>query len=419
MSRFGDFEPLCTSTPSYTWCNLFYRQLRDLNSTIPNLLPGLSSDPSSAPMGINPKCGIPLVSSSLSSLSSLASSSGSNADSSISWGSGNSLGNIANIIACGLSIPVVLALVWFISKRKAAVGRVEMRILISVYGLSLILQILTTTSVLEQGSTALVVLTAIHAGVVAAWFWMLLANGMVATQFVDDGSWASLMPFSIFSAAIFAGTTYISLDVALHITDTLGPPDRTDPNSIRDLKSIPLFVLTSIWPLVAALLYFGLITYIVLRILNERKPFFLFLLSAILFVLGQLAWFLLGRVVCAGSNAKVDGSFINTILETAAIVMLFMGWRSITEGEFSLRFFDFWLWLLSLFSCFDIFWFSVLCSSVLFVSYGLYALCCNVSVCSCFFPWFVSRRGGLVFCGRLKCVGAGPNGCWTVTGEGC
>ena len=27
MTRFGDFEPLCKNTPSYPWCNLFYRQV--------------------------------------------------------------------------------------------------------------------------------------------------------------------------------------------------------------------------------------------------------------------------------------------------------------------------------------------------------------------------------------------------------
>ncbi|KAK7458750.1 hypothetical protein VKT23_009751 [Stygiomarasmius scandens] len=332
MTAFGHFEPLCTSVPSYTWCNLFYRQLVDLNDSIStNLLPGLSFDPSSAPVGINPKCGIPHVSSSLSTISSFARSSNSSADSSIDWGTGNSLGNIANIVASGLSIPFVLFLIFSISRRQAAVGRIEMRILFSTYVLSLILQILTTSSLLEQGSTALVVLTAIHAGVVAAWFWMLLANAFVATQFIDDGSWASLMPFTIFSLAFFVGTTYVGLDVALHITNTLGPADRSDAASIENLKSIPLFVLTSIWPAVAALLYLILISYIVLKILNEFKPFFLFLLAAVLFILGQLAWFLLGRVVCSGSNAKVDGSFINTILSTAAVGVLFLGWRSITE----------------------------------------------------------------------------------------
>lgn len=95
MTRFGDFAPLCHDTPSYPWCNLFYRQLRDHNSSA---LVGASADPATAPVGINPNCAIPFV------------------------GVDHSLANIANIIACGLSIFVVAALIWFTSRRRAAVG---------------------------------------------------------------------------------------------------------------------------------------------------------------------------------------------------------------------------------------------------------------------------------------------------------
>lgn len=35
------------------------------------------------------------------------------------------------------------------------------------------------------------------------------------------------------------------------------------------------------------------------------------------------------------SKAKVDGSLIATILETASVFMLFLGWKSITEGMYS------------------------------------------------------------------------------------
>jgi hypothetical protein len=44
-----------------------------------------------------------------------------------------------------------------------------------------------------QGSTSLVVITAIHAGLVAALFWTLLANALVATQVVEDGTRSSLV----------------------------------------------------------------------------------------------------------------------------------------------------------------------------------------------------------------------------------
>ncbi|KAJ3493413.1 hypothetical protein NMY22_g20214 [Coprinellus aureogranulatus] len=50
----------------------------------------------------------------------------------------------------------------------------------------------------------------------------------------------------------------------------------------------------------AALLYLLIMSYIVLRVLAETRPMWFYLLSALLFVLGQLAWFLLGRVLCTG-----------------------------------------------------------------------------------------------------------------------
>ncbi len=62
------------------------------------MLTAESSDPTTAPVGINPKCGIPLV------------------------GVDGSLANIANILACGLSCLVVALLVWLTGRRKAAVG---------------------------------------------------------------------------------------------------------------------------------------------------------------------------------------------------------------------------------------------------------------------------------------------------------
>lgn len=73
------------------------------------------------------------------------------------------------------------------------IGRVEFRAFCILYLLSLPFQILTTGSLLEQGSLPLVVLTALHAGIVAALFWILLANSLVATQIVEDGTPSSLI----------------------------------------------------------------------------------------------------------------------------------------------------------------------------------------------------------------------------------
>ena len=164
MTRFGDFSSLCHDTPSYPWCNLFFRQLLHSSPSTLSI-----QNVSSAPVGINPACGISRV------------------------GFNNSLGNIANIIACAISIVFISALIIFTSKRKAAVGRIELRMFLIVYWLTLPLQLITTGAFLTQGSLGLTVLTAIHAGVVAALFWTLLANGIVATQIVEDGTLSSMI----------------------------------------------------------------------------------------------------------------------------------------------------------------------------------------------------------------------------------
>lgn len=74
-----------------------------------------------------------------------------------------------------------------------SVGRAEFRIFLIAYFISLPFQLLTTGGVLQQGSTALVVLTALHAGVVVALFWALLGNAIVSTQVVEDGTLSSLI----------------------------------------------------------------------------------------------------------------------------------------------------------------------------------------------------------------------------------
>ncbi|EGO03515.1 hypothetical protein SERLA73DRAFT_69380 [Serpula lacrymans var. lacrymans S7.3] len=301
MTAFGDFQPLCSQVPSYPWCNLFYRQLLDNNSSA---LTGLSQNTQSAPVGINPECGIYQV------------------------GFDGSLANIANIIACALSIIFVAGLIFLTGRRKAAVGRVEIWIFFALYLLTLPFQLITTGSFIAQGTRALVILSAIHAGLVAALFATLLGNAIVATQVVDDGTLSSLIPFTFFTVAFFVATLYISLDVAFTITHTFGP---SNPSS--SLHSIPLFVLTSIWPGAAALIYFGLMVYIVLGVLNEVRPLWYYVLSGVLFVLSQLDYFLLSKVICRGSSSKVDGSFIATLLETAAVGVMYLAWRSITEED--------------------------------------------------------------------------------------
>ncbi|OJA13364.1 hypothetical protein AZE42_04504 [Rhizopogon vesiculosus] len=342
---FGDFQTLCTQVPSYTWCNLFYRQLLTTDESV---LQGLSQNTTTAPVGVNPVCGIPKV-------------------------NDGSLGNIANILACGLSCFVVLSLIHFTGRRKAAVGRVELRIFFCLYLLTLPFQLITTGSFLTQGSSALVVLTAIHAGLVATLFWTLLANSIVATQVVEDGTLSSIIVRSASIVSFHSPKHTQPADGALHIAILhilsrvlrrynlyiLGRRIQLDKRN-RKIKSTPIpqqhtivrahqylawsvsspiypirasFLLCSLVRISAALFYFGIMLYIVLGILNEIRPVWYYVISAILFVLSQLDYFLLSKIICKASSMKVDGSFIATVLETASVVALYFAWRGITEED--------------------------------------------------------------------------------------
>ena len=73
--------------------------------------------------------------------------------------------------------------------------------------------------------------------------------------------------------------------------------------------------------------------WIVVRRLHEQRPLVYYVLAGILFVLAQLAYFLLSRPMCSGTNAKIDGSFLATILETASVFVLYLAWQGITEGS--------------------------------------------------------------------------------------
>ncbi|KAG1806038.1 hypothetical protein EV424DRAFT_1577791 [Suillus variegatus] len=130
--QFGDFQTLCSQVPSYTWSNLFCRQLQTNDARV---LTGLSQFAASA------------------------------------W-----VGNIANIVACGLNLFVVSALIHFTGRRKAAAGQSSyfcqtdfFRLQLCVTSFAFLSTNLSTTSgsSLIQGSAALVWLTAIEAGLVA------------------------------------------------------------------------------------------------------------------------------------------------------------------------------------------------------------------------------------------------------------
>lgn len=105
-----------------------------------------------------------------------------------------------------------------------------------------------------------------HLGAIVATLWVLLLNGVVGYQLLDDGTPLSIGAILISAVALFIGTGYIALDTGFSYTQHFDP-SLEDPN-----RNIGLYVLYQLVPLVFLLFFFVLESILVLKVLGERKP---------------------------------------------------------------------------------------------------------------------------------------------------
>ena len=96
--------------------------------------------------------------------------------------------------------------------------------------------------------------------------WVLMLNGVVGYQLMDDGTALSLGFILLSAIALFIGTGYIALDTAFGWTNRFAT-SLNYPN-----QNIGLYVLYQLVPLIFLFIFFLLETFLVLRVLGERKP---------------------------------------------------------------------------------------------------------------------------------------------------
>ena len=108
--------------------------------------------------------------------------------------------------------------------------------------------------------------TAVHLGAIVATLWVLMLNGIVGYQLLDDGTVVSVGVILLSAIALFIGTGYITLDTAFSWTGHFNP-SLSYPN-----RNIGLYVLYQLAPLVFLFVFFCLESYLVLQVLGERKP---------------------------------------------------------------------------------------------------------------------------------------------------
>lgn len=95
-----------------------------------------------------------------------------------------------------------------------------------------------------------------------ATLWILLLNGIVGYQLLDDGTPLSLGLILSSALALFVATGYIALDTGFSWTGRID----------NSPKNIGLYVLYQLLPLVCLAGFFLLETLLVVRVLGEKKP---------------------------------------------------------------------------------------------------------------------------------------------------
>lgn len=241
-------------------------------------------------------------------------------------GGGNRLHNLGSIILCGIAILTTFFLLWRSERKKAAVGRREMQLFLIGYIIISICEIFTIGGFPLNNSVRLA-FVAVHIAAIVATTWILMLNGLVGYQLLDDGTPISIGLLLISAVILFVGTGYIALDTGFSWTgywdDTLPLPN----------QAYALYTLYQLVPLVFLFIFFCLEAFLVLRVLGERKPMLYLLGAVILFAIGQVFQYVISVHICTGTSGKINGGLFETLFTLLAVVMIWVFWSSITEDD--------------------------------------------------------------------------------------
>ncbi|CAL3966916.1 unnamed protein product [Diplocarpon coronariae] len=244
----------------------------------------------------------------------------------ISLSGGRHLGNLGSILFCGIAIVISAFLLWRSERKQAAVGRREMQVFLLGYILIEICEIFTVGK-FPLSKDVRIAFTGIHLGLIIATLWILMLNAVVGYQLIDDGTPISLGLMLGSAGALFIGTGYITLDTGYQWTGNF------NSSLSGDNRSVALYVLYQLAPLIFVFAFFLLETALVIRVLGERKPMIYLVAAAILFALGQIFNYVVSTHICNGTDGKIDGSMFETLFTLLSVVAVWIFWSSITEDD--------------------------------------------------------------------------------------
>ncbi|KAL8872865.1 MAG: hypothetical protein Q9174_001574 [Haloplaca sp. 1 TL-2023] len=236
-----------------------------------------------------------------------------------------------SILIAFIAIVVTIFLILRSERKQAAVGRREFQLFLLGYIIISICEIFTVGGLPLGGSNlqrrVVLGFTAVHLGAIVATLWVLMLNGMVGFQLLDDGTPISLGLILLSAIALFIGTGYIALDTAFTYSG------RFEGSLSGDHRNLGLYVLYQLMPLIFLAGFFILETILVLKVLGEKKPMLYLLAAALLFAIGQIFQYVISTHICQGTDGKINGALFETLFTLLAVVMTWVFWSSITEDD--------------------------------------------------------------------------------------
>lgn len=154
-----------------------------------------------------------------------------------------------------------------------------------------------------------------------------MLNAVVGYQILDDGTPLSLGLMIGSALILLIGTGYIALDTGFQWTNHWNE-SRTAPN-----RSIALYVLYQLAPLIFLVAFYALEAALVLRVLGETRPMLYLTGAAVSFALGQIFNYVISPYICNGTAGKIDGALFETIFTLVSVVLVWIFWSSITEDD--------------------------------------------------------------------------------------
>jgi hypothetical protein len=222
---------------------------------------------------------------------------------------------------------VSAGLLWRTERKAAAVGRREIQLFLLGFVAISICEIFSMGA-FPISNNVRKGFSAAHIAAIVATTWILLMNALVGFQLLDDGTAVSMALIVGSALALFVGTGYIALDTAFSWTgfwdSSVNEPEH---------RSLALYTLYQLGPLVFLFLFFVLETVLVIRILGEIRPMLYLAAAALLFAIGQIFQYVVSVHICNPTNGAINGTFFESLFTLLSVVTIWFFWSSITEDD--------------------------------------------------------------------------------------